>query len=70
MSNGFIYVVDTHFIDKIERKKILDPSACGQRLVKERKHLHKREYSLPYFRYRYFVTIKQSLVMTVGVEFL
>ena len=29
MSNGFIYVVDAHFIDKIEEKKILDPSACG-----------------------------------------
>ena len=28
MSNGFIYVVDAHFIDKIEEKKILDPSAC------------------------------------------
>jgi hypothetical protein len=28
MSNGFIYVVDIHFIDKIEEKKILDPSAC------------------------------------------
>jgi hypothetical protein len=28
MSNGFIYVVDAHFIDKIEKKKILDPSAC------------------------------------------
>jgi hypothetical protein len=26
MSNGFIYVVDAHFIDKIEEKKILDPS--------------------------------------------
>jgi hypothetical protein len=30
MSNGFIYVVDAHFIDKIE-KKILDPSACGKK---------------------------------------
>jgi hypothetical protein len=31
MSNGFIYVVDAHFIDKIEKeKKILDPSACGK----------------------------------------
>jgi hypothetical protein len=29
MSNGFIYVVDAHFIDKIEKKNILDPSACG-----------------------------------------
>jgi hypothetical protein len=29
MSNGFIYVVDSHFIDKIEKKKILDPSACA-----------------------------------------
>jgi hypothetical protein len=40
MSNGFIYVVDAHFIDKIEENKypgpkclwyicILDPSACG-----------------------------------------
>ena len=29
MSNWFIYVVDAHFIDKIE-KKILDPSACGK----------------------------------------
>jgi hypothetical protein len=29
MSNGFIYVVDAHFIDKIEEEKILDPSACG-----------------------------------------
>jgi hypothetical protein len=28
MSNGFIYVVDAHFIDKIEEEKILDPSAC------------------------------------------
>ena len=28
MSNGFIYVVDAHFIDKIERKKIQDPSKC------------------------------------------
>ena len=29
MSNGFIYVVDAHFVDKIEKKKkILDPSAC------------------------------------------
>ena len=30
MSNGFIYVVDAHFIDKIKKEKILDPSACGQ----------------------------------------
>jgi hypothetical protein len=32
MSNGFIYVVDAHFIDKIEKnlKKILDPSACAR----------------------------------------
>jgi hypothetical protein len=31
MSNGFIYVVvvDAHFIDKIEKKNILDPSACA-----------------------------------------
>ena len=29
MSNGFIYVVDAHFIDKIEEENILDPSACG-----------------------------------------
>jgi hypothetical protein len=29
MSNGFIYVVDVHFIDKIEEEKILDPSACA-----------------------------------------
>jgi hypothetical protein len=29
MSNGFIYVVDAHFIAKIEEEKILDPSACG-----------------------------------------
>jgi hypothetical protein len=29
MSNGFIYVVDAHFIDKIEEKKIVDPSGCG-----------------------------------------
>jgi hypothetical protein len=30
MSNGFIYVVDAHFIDKIgERKNILDPCACA-----------------------------------------
>ena len=38
MSNGFIYVVDAHFIDKIEKKKkkkILDPSACDQNLTKE-----------------------------------
>jgi hypothetical protein len=28
MSNGFIYVVDAHFFDIIEKKKILDPSAC------------------------------------------
>jgi hypothetical protein len=29
MSNGFIYVVDAHVIDKIEKKKkILDPNAC------------------------------------------
>jgi hypothetical protein len=29
MPNGFIYIVDAHFIDKIEEKKqILDPSAC------------------------------------------
>jgi hypothetical protein len=30
MSNGFIYVVvvDAHCIDKIEKKNILDPSAC------------------------------------------
>jgi hypothetical protein len=28
MSNGLIYVVDAHFIDKIEEKKILDPRAC------------------------------------------
>jgi hypothetical protein len=28
MSNGFIYVIDAHFIDKIkEEKNILDPSA-------------------------------------------
>jgi hypothetical protein len=31
MSNGFIYVVDAHLIDKIERKKILDPSASGKK---------------------------------------
>jgi hypothetical protein len=31
MSNGFIYVVDAHFTDKIEEKKnTLDPSACGK----------------------------------------
>jgi hypothetical protein len=30
MSNGFIYVVDAHFIDKINNNKIiLDPSACA-----------------------------------------
>ena len=29
MSNGFTYVVDAHLIDKIEEKKILDPSACA-----------------------------------------
>jgi len=30
MSNRFIYVVDAHFIDQIEKeKKILDPSACA-----------------------------------------
>ena len=29
MSNGFIYVVDAYFIDKIEEEKILDPSVCG-----------------------------------------
>jgi len=29
MSNGFIYVVDAHFIDIIEKKNILDPSACN-----------------------------------------
>jgi hypothetical protein len=29
MSSGFIYVVDAHFIDKIEEEKILDPSACA-----------------------------------------
>jgi hypothetical protein len=28
MSNGFIYIVDAHLIDKIEEEKILDPSAC------------------------------------------
>jgi hypothetical protein len=29
MLNGFIYVVDAQFIDKIEKRKtILDPSAC------------------------------------------
>jgi hypothetical protein len=33
MSNGFIYVVDAHFIDKIEGKtNILDPSACDTEL--------------------------------------
>ena len=32
MSNGFIYVVDAHFIDQIKKKKkkILDPSACDK----------------------------------------
>jgi hypothetical protein len=35
MSNGFIYVVDAHFNDKIERKKILDRSACGQNSILE-----------------------------------
>jgi hypothetical protein len=29
MSNGFIYIVDAHFIDKIEKKNIQDPSACA-----------------------------------------
>ena len=29
MSDGFIYVADAHFIDKIEEEKILDPCACG-----------------------------------------
>jgi hypothetical protein len=24
----YVYVVDAHFIDKIEEQKILDPSAC------------------------------------------
>jgi hypothetical protein len=38
MSNGFIYVVDAHFIDKIEEEKNLDPSACGQHLYKSFKH--------------------------------
>jgi hypothetical protein len=33
MSNGFIYVVDAHFIDKIETKKILDPSACDHAIL-------------------------------------
>ena len=28
MIHGFIYVVDAHFIDKIEEEKILDPSSC------------------------------------------
>ena len=27
-SNGFIYVVDAHFIDKIEENKYPGPSAC------------------------------------------
>ena len=31
MSNGFIYVVDAHFIDKIGEKKILNPSACEKK---------------------------------------
>jgi hypothetical protein len=26
MSNGFIYVVDAHFIDQFEETKILDPN--------------------------------------------
>ena len=31
MSNGFIYVVDAHFINKIEKKKnFLNSSACVQ----------------------------------------
>jgi hypothetical protein len=29
LENGFMCVVDAHFIDKIEERKILDPSACG-----------------------------------------
>ena len=31
LSNGFIYVVDAHFIDKIEEKTILDP--CVRELL-------------------------------------
>jgi hypothetical protein len=38
MLNGFIYVVDAHFIDQIEEEKNLDPSACGQHLYKSIKH--------------------------------
>jgi hypothetical protein len=41
MSNGFIYVVDAHFIDKIEKKKeVLDPSACGQDQLTKRGAVH------------------------------
>jgi hypothetical protein len=32
LSNGFIYVVGVHFIDKMEEKLILDPSACVSNL--------------------------------------
>jgi hypothetical protein len=42
MSNGFIYVVAAHFIDKIEEKKFLDPCACVCMLshpAKKRVHL-------------------------------
>ena len=36
MSNGFIYVVDAHFIDKIEEEEnILDPSACEKEITVE-----------------------------------
>jgi hypothetical protein len=34
MSSRFIYVVDAHFIDKIEKKYILDPSACAINAVR------------------------------------
>ena len=32
MSNGFIYVVDAHFIDKIEETNIQDPSVYDPHL--------------------------------------
>jgi len=36
MSNGFIYVVDAHFIDKIEKKKYPEPKCLCSWMEKYR----------------------------------
>ena len=51
MSNGFIYVVDAHCIDRIEEENVLDPSNCDKDMKTDViiKHvIHKEEEEMLY----------------------